>query len=79
MGRGLGLSAVQGIVRSHKGAMRVYSTPGKGTTLQGAAPCHGSASVQPGINRGVGGTAGLLQDTGRRRRGQRPNAPQRHH
>ncbi len=32
-GRGLGLSAVQGIVRSHKGALRVESQPGKGTTF----------------------------------------------
>jgi two-component system cell cycle sensor histidine kinase/response regulator CckA len=38
MGRGLGLSAVQGIVRGHKGAMRVYSTPGKGTTFKVLLP-----------------------------------------
>jgi PAS domain S-box-containing protein len=37
-GRGLGLSAVQGIVRGHKGAMRVYSAPGKGTTFKVLLP-----------------------------------------
>lgn len=37
-GRGLGLAAVLGIIRGHKGAIRVYSEVGQGTTFKFVIP-----------------------------------------
>jgi CheY-like chemotaxis protein len=39
VGRGLGLSAVQGIVRGHGGGITLRTAPGQGTTIKVLVPC----------------------------------------
>ncbi|MFN8618984.1 MAG: PAS domain S-box protein [Dehalococcoidia bacterium] len=46
-GRGLGLAAVLGIVRGHRGAIKLHSEPGKGTTFTILFPALGAATPQP--------------------------------
>ena len=59
-GRGLGMAALLGIVRGHKGAVKIYSEVGKGSTFRLLFPCLQVAADQQeqsapeGIWRGSG-------------------------
>jgi len=45
-GRGLGLSALLGILRGHGGSLKVYSEPGRGTSMQVFLPVAGAVEAE---------------------------------
>jgi len=51
-GRGLGMAAVLGIVRGHKGAIKVYSEPGRGSTFKILLPA--SSKLEEEFRSGTG-------------------------
>jgi hypothetical protein len=64
-GRGSGLAVVQGVLRTHSGAIRLDSTPGQGTAFQIFLSCTGESEKQEVITSGVALQQGISGATGR--------------
>ncbi len=54
-GRGLGLAAVLGIVRAHRGAVRIVSTVEQGTTVAVLLPADDASADDPGESKATAG------------------------
>lgn len=62
-GRGLGLSAAMGIVRGHKGALKVHSVVGRGSSFKVLLPVSKGEAIerlQAGGEKNLGGTGTIL-------------------
>jgi two-component system, cell cycle sensor histidine kinase and response regulator CckA len=59
-GHGLGLAVVQGIVRSHGGAINVTSSPGRGATFEVLLPCASELAGQSAVTAIHPAAAGSL-------------------
>jgi two-component system, cell cycle sensor histidine kinase and response regulator CckA len=64
-GRGLGLAAVQGIIRSHNGAINVTSAPGQGSRFEILLPCSSTSATDAisGLVKSHGGAFGCPAGT----------------
>jgi two-component system, cell cycle sensor histidine kinase and response regulator CckA len=64
-GRGLGLAVVQGVVRTHGGAISLDSTTGEGTAFQILLPCTGESEKQNDITGGPAAARDVSPASGR--------------